>query len=97
MLVGTALKVTRDDIVSALEDYDTAYDADAIMAAGMDPAIRDAIATEALTALEAAESAAAKRKDEARATTLQADDAEAAVYKNALAFATVAYVEDVVV
>ena len=65
MLVGAALKVTRDDIVTALEDYDTAYDADARMAAGMDPAIRDAIATEALAALEAAESAAAKRKDEA--------------------------------
>ena len=97
MLVGAALKVTRDDIVTALEDYDTAYDADARMAAGMDPAIRDAIATEALAALEAAESAAAKRKDEARTTTLQADDAEAAVYKNALTFATVAYVEDVVV
>ena len=96
MLVGTALKVTRDDIVSALGDYDTAANFDARMAAGMDPAIRDAIRAEASAALEAAESAAAGRKVEARTTTLQVDDAEAAVYKNAFAFAAVAYADDAV-
>ena len=54
MLVGTALKVTREEIVSALGDYDTAANFDARMAAGMDPAIRDAIRAEAFAELEAA-------------------------------------------
>ena len=93
---STQLKVTREKIISALDDYDTAANFDTRMAAGMDPAISDAIRAEAFAALEAAESAAAKRRAKARTTTLNADDAEAAVYKNALAFATVAYADDAI-
>ena len=97
MLVGTALKVTRDDIVSALEDYDTAANFDARMAAGMDPAIRDAIRAEASAALEAAESAAAGTQGRSPAPPhCKSMMPKRPFTKTHSAFAAVAYADDAV-